>query len=83
MCLEGWADIVRWFGQFGGAEVGSLCMHVAHGGCFGVRAVLLDLFGCEVWPGVKETGGNCVSPSGDDWREKSGVVESNAVAKMG
>ena len=73
------ADVECRFGRFGGADVGSLGMHVAHGGGFGVGLILLNLFCGELGPGVQVAGIDCVNPSGEDGREKGFVVECNAV----
>ena len=54
-----------WY-SFGGANVGSLSMHVAHGGGFGVGSILLNLFGGELRPGVKVTGIDGINPSGEN-----------------
>ena len=40
--LDGWSNR----GIFGGADVGALGVHVAHGGSFRTRRILGDLFGC-------------------------------------
>jgi hypothetical protein len=80
--LDG-ADVECRVEKLGGAKVGSLSMHVAHCGGFGVGLILLNLFSCELGPGVEETGVDGDDPSGDDWREESCVVENDSVSKMG
>ncbi len=57
-------------------------MHVAHCGGFGVRSILVDLFGREFWERVKETCVDCVGPGGNDGGEHGRMVECNAVAEM-
>ena len=61
------ADVESCFGSFGGANVGSLGVHVPHGGCFGVGSVLLDLFHSEFGPGGEVAGAYGIDPSGEDW----------------
>jgi hypothetical protein len=58
-------------------------MHVAHGGGFGVGAILLDLFSGEFRPGVEVVGIDGINPSGEDRGVKGCVVEGNAVAEVG
>jgi hypothetical protein len=55
-----------WFGGLGGAKVGTLGMHVAHCGGFGVWLILVDLLGREFGERVKETRIDGVSPGGND-----------------
>jgi hypothetical protein len=74
--------VEHWLGQLGGAKVRALCMHVSHCGGFGVRTILVDLFGREFWERIEKTCIDCVSPGGDDGGEHGRVVESNAVAEI-
>ena len=57
-------------------------MHVAHGGGFGVGSVLLNLFGGEFRPRIQVAGIDGIDPSGENWREKSGMVETYSVSEV-
>ena len=81
MSWEG-GDVENCVFRFGRSDVGSLSVHVAHGGGLGVGSILLYLFGGELGPGVQVASVGSVDPSGEDRGEKAGMVESNAVAEM-
>ena len=59
-------EVVGLLVPFGRSEIGSLRVHVAHGGSFGMWSVLIYLLCGQFGPGIKVTGGDGFHPSWDN-----------------